>query len=65
MNGIPQIGQWSGDVKTCSNDAPDLLATFANDGAIYDASIKAVAIQQLEGRLARLGLIIEELRRLA
>lgn len=61
---LPAINAWYEEVNPAiSKFAPEFSATWNNDGNIYEhTNQKAASIQQLEGRLKRLGDIIRELR---
>ena len=63
-HGLPDIMEWYRQIAPVMEKvAPEYTGSWENDGPIYDdKSGKAVAIQQLEGRLSRLGDIINELR---
>jgi len=63
-HGLPDINEWYRQIApVIEKVVPEYAGTWENDGPIYgDTSGKAVAIQQLEGRLSRLGDIINELR---
>jgi hypothetical protein len=62
--GLPDLNAWYARVDpVVVLYAPDFVATWNNDGPIYEgAEQKPVAIQHLEGRLMRLGKIVKELR---
>ena len=63
-HGLPDINEWYRQIAPVMEKVvPEYVAAWENDGPIYDdSSRKAVAIQQLEGRLSRLGDIMTELR---
>ena len=63
IEGLPALNNWFFEITPVFHEhAEDYIATFENDGAIYDSSIKPVSIQKLEGRLVRLGGIIRALQ---
>jgi hypothetical protein len=62
--GLPALNDWYAEIApVMTRVAPDFMGTWNNDGQIFEGTDqKATAIQQLEGRLGRLGHILAELR---